>query len=156
LFIFDSVEGLNIQKQYDTARAFIGDLGEDLVHHCFIKIATKNLGVIDHPDAYFQTVMFNELRKDSKFRRIYNPKVEDFEINYSFLEDYDPDKVKAILTDLEKEGHKEEIKVFRYIATHQNKNCGLERSTGVRREILKSIYELVKQEIVERYGDSDN
>lgn len=143
----------NVQKFYDIAKRYVGDLNKDLVHHTFIKIDGRIPKT--NPDGYFYRSMKNELRSDSTFRKQYDSvktipePVSDEEITL-----LDTDRVQSILNDISNEGFRLEVKVFIELAT-ESSSRELSGITGVRRDNLLKIRNFVKTEILKRYGDID-
>ena len=144
---------LNLQKQYEIAETFVGDLNRDFVHHCFLEFA--KIKDVNYPDSYFYRIMISQLKKNSTFMKKYKPTKADFDITESELDNYDPQQVDKILKNLERRGLKEEVQVFRHLAVN-GKICELERATGVRRDILKKIFNFVKTLILEKYVINHN
>jgi len=149
---------LDLEKQYRYARSLVGDDYRDLVHHCYLRFVRFTEGkTIANPNSYFYQIMIRQLRDRDEFMRLYKIKSIPYEdITHAIeLSDknnvYDAEKIHQILEDLTNEGHREEVEVFKWIATHKNKS-ELSRQSGILRRDIRKICNFIKIETRKRYG----
>lgn len=143
---------IDVEKFYQVARRYVGDLNKDLVHHTFEKIYDK-LPSAQNKDAYFYRAMRNQLRSDMTFRKHYDlVKPFDHDEDIDALFDIDPDRVNAILQEISNEGYRLEVRTFIEMSTDRSAN-ELSKITGVRYDNLLKVRNFVKNEVIKRYGN---
>jgi len=159
LLIFVHMQGLDINKQYRYAKSLVGDDFEDLVHLSYIRYAEyAKTRVIKHPNSYFYRIMLGQLQEGQDFAKKYRGHDLPLLDIHQALEDkgdkmYDISLIRQIISDLIREGYREEIELFIYLA-NGGKQCTVYNSVGVHRKELKKIYTFIKNQIISRYVHS--
>lgn len=158
---------LDIQKQYGIAESMVGGMAKDLVHICYEKIAPR-LDTIEHPNTYFFRIMRNEVKsgrwkehttgapKSSKMYHLNGD--DDWHEEQKVIHEpspffeYDPIKMQKIIQQIEAEGFREEVQLFKRHASGDS-ITQLNIDTNVCRRLIKECINFVKQSVIERYGD---
>lgn len=143
---------MDFDNLYRFGNKYVGELGRDLVHHCYLKSFDKL--PTENPEGYIHRVMINELRSDSKFKKQYNTIHKPFEVDGEYVPN-DLDVVYLILDELVREGFKLQVNVFLEL----NQKGGATRmriATGARYKNLIEIRKFVLTEIKNRYEHKRN
>jgi len=149
---------LDFEKQYRTARKLVGAEYRELVHMTFEAVHDKLQGV-RYKDTYFTRCMMLMTKSGGKFTKqkrtfahdqIDAENTEAKESDHSPYFEYCPEKVNDILLSLEKEGHKEEVQVFRLYLSGCN-ITQMHKITKVRRKELGECVKFVRETVRERY-----
>jgi hypothetical protein len=140
---------------YSYANKIAGELGNDLVHHVYLKMHDKS---IKNHNAYFKTCIKNDYyNKDSTFNRLY--RLDELEINdiedvYVISDNYDSQLLHKIFLQLEIEGYSKHVQVY--------KDCKLvgsvskfTKASKINERTITKICKFVHNEIIKRYNALD-
>ena len=139
---------INLEAHYRTAKRLVGNLGNDLVHHCYLKMqAVEN---IQNPDSYLYRIMLNELNRYSEFWKIYG-KAESNELTEQaeVLEISPNDSIINILSCMALKGLSAEVKLFME-STHTSIS-EISKRSNISTETLSKIINFVKAEVKKEY-----
>ena len=142
-----------IDNLYSYAEKLAGDLGKDLVHHCYLKCLNVSA---DSKQAYLLTVIRNEwLNKKSEFHKLYGNETSierDVKETVSETSKYDSITLHTVLLSLENDGYMDEVFVFKQCYLSETQMSFSKRS-GINLKTVKKICNFVKNKIRERYVD---
>lgn len=144
----------HFDKFYQIGTSIAGELGCDLVHHCYLLMPEIDL---ETKGGYFVRTMINEFyNSKSKFSRLYR-------LNYSSLDfdlqelpkdepqHYDANLLHKIFLELEIEGMEYEVSIYKEAMLVSNKSKVAKRLKKSRGRTIKPICDLIQHEIKTRY-----
>lgn len=138
---------------YSYGERLAGELGKDLVHHCYIKCSSIDA---NSKQAYLLTVMRNEwYNKKSEFHRLYGNETTiqtDIEEEISDVNNYDSITLHTVLLSIENDGYKDEVFVFKQCYLHQSQ-ISFSKTSGINLKTVKKICNFVKTKIKEKYDN---
>jgi len=138
-----------LNKYYGYARKIAGQDGDDLLHECLPKLFNV-VNIPTHIDSYVYTTLKNEfVNKNSAFNKKYKPEPT-FYNDESTISKYDTIKLHTVLLQLETEGNRNEVRVFKECYFVSNKN-EFAKKTGIPYRSIKNICNFVTNEIKKRY-----
>ena len=135
----------NFKKQYDIAKTMVGELYEDFVHHCYLRIIERiDVERIKHPDTYFYAVMRSQI---GAFMKLNNKQTYSFDVDLEFEPDVRLEYIEQHLNKLEQAGHLEEVWVFKQIALGESQT-DLAKKLNITRKQVREICNFVKNNII--------
>lgn len=135
----------NFMKQYEIAKTMVGELNEDFVHHCYLRIIERiDVERIKHPDTYFYAVMRSQI---GPFMKLNNKQTYSFDVDLEFEPDVRLDYIEQHLKKLEQSGHIEEVWVFKQIALGESQT-DLAKKLSITRKQVREICNFVKNNVI--------
>jgi DNA-directed RNA polymerase specialized sigma24 family protein len=142
----------NLKKQYEIARTMVGELNQDFVHHCYLRIIERiDVTRLKYPDTYFYSVMRSQVSDFMKMqgKQVFDEPLDDIETTDSI------ETIRTQLEQLKAAGFIEEVYIFERLATG-TKLKDLSEKTGVSFRVLKNIYNFVKNTILHELDNQPN
>lgn len=135
----------NFKKQYEIAKTMVGELNQDFVHHCYLRIVERiDVNRIKHPDTYFYAVMRSQI---GVFMKLNNKQTYSHDIDLEFEPDVRLDYIEQHLNKLEKAGYLEEVWVFKQIALGESQT-DLAKKLNITRKQIREICNFVKNNVI--------
>jgi len=142
----------NLKKQYDIARTMVGELNQDFVHHCYLRIIERiDVTRLKYPDTYFYSVMRSQVSDFMKMhgKQVFDEPLDDIETTDSI------ETIRTQLEQLKAAGFIEEVYVFERLATGTKLN-ELSEKTGISFRVLKKTFNFVKNTILHELDNQPN
>ena len=142
----------NLKKQYEIARTMVGELNQDFVHHCYLRIIERiDVTRLKYPDTYFYSVMRSQVSDFMKLhgKQVFDEPLDDIETTDSI------ETIRTQLEQLKAAGFIEEVYIFERLATG-TKLKDLSEKTGVSFRVLKNIFNFVKNTILHELDNQPN
>lgn len=145
----------DLNEVYLYAKRIAGELGNDLVHHVYLKLYDKQ---IENRNAYFKTCIKNDYyNKNSTFNKLYRLDecdLNDIEEIHITSINYDSQLLHKIFLQLEMEGYSKQVQVY--------KDCKLvgsvssfSKESKINNRTITKICNFVHNEIIRRYNELD-
>lgn len=144
----------HFEKFYQIGTSIAGELGHDLVHHCYLLMPEIDL---DTKGGYFVRTMINEFyNSKSRFSKLYRPNYSNLDFDLQELpkdesQYYDANLLHKIFLELEIEGLEYEVSIYKEAMLVSNKSQVAKRLKKSRCRTIKPICDLIQNEIKERY-----
>lgn len=141
-------------KFYQIGNSIAGELGNDLVHHCYLLMPEIDL---ETKGGYFVRTMINEFyNSKSRFSKLYRPNYSslDFDVQEQAKDEsqsYDANLLHKIFLELEIEGMEYEVSIYKEAMLVSNKSQVAKRLKKSRPRTIIPICDLIQKEIKERY-----
>jgi DNA-directed RNA polymerase specialized sigma24 family protein len=142
----------NFKKQYEIARTMVGELNQDFVHHCYLRIIERiDITRLKYPDTYFYSVMRTQVKEFMKMhdRQVFDEPLDDIETTDSI------ETIRHQLEQLKAAGFIEEVYIFERLATGM-KLIDLSEKTGISFRVLKKTFNFVKNTILHELDNQPN
>jgi len=142
----------NFKKQYEIARTMVGELNQDFVHHCYLRIIERiDTSRLKYPDTYFYSVMRSQVSEFMKLqgKQVFDEPLDDIETTDSI------ETIRTQLEQLKAAGFIEEVYIFEKLATGTKLN-ELSEKTGISFRVLKKTFNFVKNTILHELDNKPN
>jgi hypothetical protein len=145
----------SIEKYYRYAEFLAGKNGKDLLHHVYLELP-EDLSHINNPDTYIQKCLFHAYYgKTSSYNKLHNLLVseltDDIEQTYEEPCLFDSQLLHKILLQLEIEGYRTEVKVFKDCKLNSN-IWAFSKKVKMNERTITKIVNFIENEIRERYA----
>lgn len=144
----------HFDKFYQIGTSIAGELGYDLVHHCYLLMPEIDL---ETKGGYFVRTMINEFyNSKSKFSRLYRPSYSQLDFDLQELpkdepQYYDANLLHKIFLELEIEGYEYEVSIYKEALLVSSQTKVAKRLKKSRPLTIKPICDLIQNEIKTRY-----
>ena len=141
-------------KFYQIGNSIAGELGIDLVHHCYLLMPEIDL---DKKGGYFvRTMVIQWMDSKSSFSKLFKPNYLQLDFDLQELPKdeayyYDANLLHKILLELEIEGYEYEVSIYKEALLVSSQTKVAKRLKKSRCCTIKPICDLIQNEIKTRY-----